>query len=193
MERKKDSILAKLRLANFNRAPLRIRLALLFELNEIGVSNEDDIVAHVTKRLIEMCEEIDKIRQISEDNAENHAADIEELYKDFKHYSQHSVTKNFYQEFDAIYNDLYPLCVLVIGAKEDKKLEELRHRFEQVPPVDWNSSDWLKNANRNLADYQKFQQETERTWQVRSEQADKLKFEIENAANIIRTEVMRHT
>lgn len=187
MARQRNDILSDLRLANFNKEPLKHRLALLLELNE----NDDDIVAHAGERLIEMH---DAVQSIKEENIENHANIIKELVAEFKIYAAHPAIKQTLRPTLRPFRDtLEPLWGIIITKEEDNKLAELRHQFEQVSSVDWNSTDWLQKANQTISVYIKILKACERTWHAHSEQVGELKYEIENIVNNIRTEVMRRT
>jgi len=158
MARHRNDILSELRLANFNKSPLKGRLALLLELNE----NEDDIIAHAGERLIEMH---DEIKPISVENVENHTAAVKTFVAEFKMYAQHSgITKKHREGLLYISNALKPLQEIVLCKEEDAKLKELCRRFEQVPPVDWNDKNWYQNAERTRMVYEKILQKCERTW-----------------------------
>ena len=187
MARHRNDILFDLRLANFYRDSLKVRLALLLELNE----NENDIAAHAGERLAEMDEEISRISEI---DAENRAIAIRELVAEYETYRQYPIIKTKHtREWKHTHEVLKPLWMTIITKEEGDKLAELQQQFEQVLPVDWNHTAWLQQANQTISIYNKILKACERTWQARSEQAAELKCEIENTIKNIRTEVMRRT
>lgn len=185
MARQRSDILSDLRLANFNRSPLKVRLALLLELNE----NDDDIVAHAGERLVEMH---DEIRVINKDSAESHAVAIREFVSEYETYRRHAAIKaKYHQDLKHTRDDLKPLWNIILGKEEDNRLEGLRLQFEQVPSVDWNSSGWIQNAEQAISICRKILQECEQTWVARDEQAEELKREIGNAVEKNKLEKLR--
>ena len=202
MSRHRNDILSDLRLANFHREPLKYRLALLLKLTENQSDIDDlaksDIADHVRERLVEMDDEIRKIKNdFSEANAEDHAAAIETLVEEYRMCDKHPVIKNLRKEYrerwKIAYDALQPLWTIVQAKKEDDILQTLWLRFEQVPDVDW-TGDWLIQTNRAFDAYKKIRRECdERTWIVRREQAEELKREIDNKTNRLRTEINKRT
>lgn len=190
MAPQRNDILSELRLANFNRSPLKIRLELLLKLNAIGEKNEGDIADHAGRRLIEMD---DEIKPISEENAENHAAEIKKWIDEIILYSKYPIIeKEHHQRLKSVRKALKPLQNTVIGKEEDHKLEELRYQFKQVPPVDWNSNDWLRNADQTIRTYKEIKEKHDATtWHVRKDNAEKLKHEIDTTIERIEGDAIR--
>jgi len=193
MSRQRNDILSDLRLANFNKEPLKRRFELLLELDaDREGANKDDIIAHADKRLIEMC---DGIRHISEDDTESHATDIIELYNEYERYNSHPViSRALRQSLRSVYEGIIQPYKVVVDKVDEGNLGELRCLFEQVPQVDWGTEDAFQQANRAITDYEKIRQRCDKTkWYIqrRQAQAEELKREINSTIEGIKLEELR--